>query len=245
MDKPVKPIVEALLFASGKPLTLKEIHDCVPETEMGDIRQALAELVGEYEAMGRSFALREVAGGYQFRTANDYAPYVLKLFRSSPARLSKAALETLAIIAYKQPILRQEIERLRGVEAGGILKTLMEKELVKVVGRKNLPGKPLIYGTTRRFLEVFDLRDLDSLPKLREIKALGPSDEPEAPQPRDTEPQGEGGTWHEGKEIQETVQEDQEEGRDEDRGPLDDEDDREQATPSSAPPEDDGSGPED
>jgi segregation and condensation protein B len=241
MEKPVKPIVEALLFASGKPLTAKEIHDCIPEAALGDIRAALSEIETDYETMGRSFALREVAGGYQFRTANDYAPYVLKLFKSSPSRLSRAALETLAIIAYKQPILRQEIERLRGVEAGGILRTLMEKELVKVVGRKNLPGKPLIYGTTRRFLEVFDLRDLDSLPKLREIKALGPSDEPEAVQGRDAESQLEGGIGNERKKIQETDQEDQEESQ----APPEGTDDREQTTCPSGPPTDDGPGPED
>jgi segregation and condensation protein B len=240
MAEPLKPIVEALLFASGKPLTAKEIHDCIPDAAAGDIRTALLELVTDYETMGRSFTLREVAGGYQFRTANDYAPYVLKLFKSSPSRLSRAALETLAIIAYKQPILRQEIERLRGVEAGGILRTLMEKELVKVVGRKNLPGKPLIYGTTRRFLEVFDLRDLDSLPKLREIKALGPSDEPEAAQPGDAQSQLEGGTEDEREEIQETDQQ----GREEGQAPPEGADDREQTTRPSGPPEDDGSGPE-
>ncbi len=241
MEKPVKPIVEALLFASGKPLTAKEILDCIPEAAIGDIRAALRELEADYETMGRSFALREVAGGYQFRTANDYAPYVLKLFKSSPSRLSRAALETLAIIAYKQPILRQEIERLRGVEAGGILRTLLEKELVKVVGRKNLPGKPLIYGTTRRFLEVFDLRDLDSLPKLREIKALGPSDEPEAVQEKDAESQLEGGIGNEREEIQETDQEGQEKSQD----PSEGADDREQTTRPSGPPTDDGPGPED
>jgi segregation and condensation protein B len=241
MEKPVKPIVEALLFASGKPLTAKEIHDCLPEAAMGDIRAALSELETDYADMGRSFALREVAGGYQFRTANDYAPYVLKLFKSSPSRLSRAALETLAIIAYKQPILRQEIERLRGVEAGGILRTLMEKELVKVVGRKNLPGKPLIYGTTRRFLEVFDLRDLDSLPKLREIKALGPPDEPEAVQPADVAPQLEGEADNERKEIQETDQEVQEAGEEAPDGEAD----GGEATRPSGPPTEDGPGPED
>jgi segregation and condensation protein B len=120
--------------------------------------------------------LKEVAGGYQFRTRSDYGPYILRMLKTAPARLSRAALETLAIIAYKQPILRQEIERLRGVDVGGILKTLLEKGLIRIVGRKNLPGRPLIYGTTKKFLEVFDLKDLDSLPKLKEIKALGTSE---------------------------------------------------------------------
>jgi segregation and condensation protein B len=122
--------------------------------------------------MNRSFSLKEVAQGYQIRTKSRYAPYVLKMIRSSPARLSRAAMETLAIIAYKQPIIRQEIERYRGVDVGGILRTLLEKGLIRIVGRKDLPGRPLIYGTTRRFLEVFDLKDLQSLPKLREIEEL-------------------------------------------------------------------------
>lgn len=241
MEKPLKPIVEALLFASGKPLTAKEIHDCIPDAAIGEINAALKELETDYETMGRSFVLREVAGGYQFRTGNDYAPYVLKLFKSSPSRLSKAALETLAIIAYKQPILRQEIERLRGVEAGGILRTLMEKELVKVVGRKNLPGKPLIYGTTRRFLEVFELRDLDSLPKLREIKALGASDEPEAGQGEDGEIQLEGEIEHAKKEVQAPEQQGQENGQ----GTSEGEGDREQTAHPSGPPTDNGPAPED
>jgi segregation and condensation protein B len=244
MDKPIKPIVEALLFASGKPLTAKDIHDCIPEAALGDVKSALRELETEYETMGRSFTLREVAGGHQFRTNNDYAPYILKLFKSSPSRLSKAALETLAIIAYKQPILRQEIERLRGVEAGGILRTLLEKELIKVVGRKNLPGKPLIYGTTRRFLEVFDLRDLDSLPKLREIKALGPSDEPEPIRAEDEESQVEGETGYEREEIQETRKEALEEGP---GAPevAEGTDDRGQPDPPSGTQGDDGPTPED
>jgi segregation and condensation protein B len=101
------------------------------------------------------------------------------MLKTSPTRLSRAALETLAIIAYKQPILRQEIERLRGVDVGGILRTLLEKDLARIMGRKNLPGRPLIYGTTKKFLAVFDLKDLGSLPKLKEIREFG-SDEEEA-----------------------------------------------------------------
>jgi segregation and condensation protein B len=123
--------------------------------------------------MGRSFTLHEVGGGYQFRSRPEYGGYILKMLQASPARLSRATMETLAIIAYKQPILRQEIERLRGVDVGGVLKTLLEKGLVKIMGRKNLPGRPLVYGTTRRFLEVFDLKDIESLPKIKELKALG------------------------------------------------------------------------
>jgi segregation and condensation protein B len=173
MEMPFKLIIEALLFASGKRLSVSEIHSIIPDKSIPEIKQAIQELLTEYNSKKRSFVLKEIAGGYEFRSRPEYAPYVLKMLKRSPARLSQAALETLAIIAYKQPILRQEIERLRGVDAGGILRTLLEKGLIRIVGRKNLPGKPLIYGTAKRFLEVFDLESLTSLPKLKEIKELG------------------------------------------------------------------------
>ncbi|OQX65767.1 MAG: SMC-Scp complex subunit ScpB [Desulfococcus sp. 4484_242] len=176
MEQPVELIIEALLFASSKPLSVQEIHRCLPEVPAPEIRERLRVLQAAYEAMKRSFALKEVAGGYQIRTRSDYAPYVLRMLKSSPSRLSRAALETLAIIAYKQPIIRQEIEQFRGVDVGGILRTLLEKDLIRIVGRKNIPGRPLIYGTTKRFLEVFDLKDLDSLPKLKEFKEFGSGD---------------------------------------------------------------------
>jgi len=177
MAKSLKLIVEALLFASDKPLTLKEIHAVLPEVKPADIAGALRVLKCEYEAMGRSFMLHEVGGGFQFRSRPEYGAYILRMLQASPARLSRATMETLAIIAYKQPVLRHEIERLRGVDVGGILKTLLEKGLVKIMGRKNLPGRPLVYGTTRKFLEVFDLKDIESLPKVKELKALGSEDD--------------------------------------------------------------------
>jgi segregation and condensation protein B len=173
MNKSLKLIIEALLFASDRPLNVREIHACLPDETGSKITQVLDELQTEYDDLKRSFVLKEVAQGFQFRTRSEYAPYVLRLLRTSPTRLSRAALETLAIIAYKQPILRQEIERLRGVDIGGILKTLLEKDLIKIMGRKNLPGRPLIYGTTKKFLAVFDLKDLGSLPKLKEIREFG------------------------------------------------------------------------
>ncbi|MBN2125492.1 MAG: SMC-Scp complex subunit ScpB [Deltaproteobacteria bacterium] len=173
MAKSLKLIVEALLFTSDEPLSVKDIQAVLSDARPADIKSALRVLRYEYEAMGRSFILKEVAGGYQLRSRSEYGPYILKMRQSSPDRLSRASLETLAIIAYKQPILRQEIERLRGVDVGGILRTLLEKGLIRIMGRKDLPGRPLIYGTTKRFLEVFDLRDIESLPKLKEIKSLG------------------------------------------------------------------------
>jgi len=177
MEKPLELIIEALLFASSKPLSVQEIHRCLPDVPAPDIRAALTGLQTTYDAMERSFCLKEVAEGYQIRTRSAYAPYVLRMLRSSPSRLSRAALETLAIIAYKQPIIRQEIEQFRGVDAGGILRTLLEKDLIRIMGRKTIPGRPLIYGTTKKFLELFDLKDLESLPKLKELKDFGSGDE--------------------------------------------------------------------
>jgi segregation and condensation protein B len=187
MAKSLKLIVEALLFASDAPLSPQDIHGCLPDVSLADIKSALKVLKYEYEAMARSYRLREVAGGYQFRSHAEYGPYILKMLQSSPTRLSRAAMETLAIIAYKQPILRQEVEKLRGVDVGGVLKNLLEKGLIRIMGRKELPGRPLVYGTTKRFLEVFDLQDIDSLPKLKEIQTLV-TDEEESPQSPAEEP---------------------------------------------------------
>ena len=194
MDNPIKLIIEALLFAADRPLSARDMHTWLPEASLSDIQAAAEELLAEYDTLGRSFVLKEVAKAYQFRTRSEYASFVLLMLKASPARLSRAALETLSIVAYKQPVLRQEIERLRGVDVGGILKMLLEKDLIKIMGRKNLPGRPLIYGTTKKFLEVFDLKDLESLPKLKEIKDLGSYEEQTAPlteEPRQEESSGE------------------------------------------------------
>ncbi len=177
MENQIKYIIESLLFTADKPLSVQEIKACLPDENGANIRTALKELQEDYETLQRSFVIKEVAKGFQIRTLSRYAPYILRLFNTSPTRLSQAAMETLAIIAYKQPILRHEIERLRGVDAGGILRTLMEKGLIKIMGRKNLPGRPLIYGTSRKFLEVFDLKNLDSLPKLKEINEFTADEE--------------------------------------------------------------------
>jgi len=181
MEHQLKLIIESLLFATDKPLLLRDIQGVLSDRELPDIEAALKALVHDYESMDRSFVLKEVADGYQIRTKPDYAPYVLRMTKRSATRLSAAAMETLAIIAYKQPVIRQEIEQFRGVDTGGILRTLLERNLIRIMGRKHLPGRPLIYGTTRRFLEVFDLDSLESLPKLKEIKEFGIGD-PQATQ---------------------------------------------------------------
>ena len=182
MAKSLKLIVESMLYAAEKPLSAREIHSIITDAKIPQIKSALKVLQYEYEAMGRSFSLKEVANGYQFRSRSEYGPYIMKMLQRTPNRLSRASMETLAIIAYKQPILRQEIERLRGVDVGGIVRALLEKDLIRVMGRKNLPGRPLIYGTTKKFLEVFDLKDIESLPKLKEFNALGGQDETQSTQ---------------------------------------------------------------
>ncbi|MDP3097241.1 MAG: SMC-Scp complex subunit ScpB [Syntrophales bacterium] len=165
-------IIEALLFASEAPLTVERIVETLSDTEKKEIVSLLEGLIREYDARGGGICLREVAGGFQFRTRTDLSPWVRKLKIGRSALLSTAALETLAVVAYRQPLVKAEIDRIRGVDASGALKGLLEKKLVRIVGRKDVPGKPIIYGTTRKFLEVFNLKDLSELPTLRELRDL-------------------------------------------------------------------------
>lgn len=169
----LKNIIEALLFVADEPLSVERLRQVIGPVEGAEIHAALSQLRNEIEGRRGGFALVEVAGGFQFRTRPEYGPWVKRLLDPRPVRLSKAALETLAIIAYKQPIIRAEIEHLRGVDCGGVLRQLLERKLIRVLGRKEIPGRPLIYATTKRFLEVFDLKDLNDLPTPREIEELG------------------------------------------------------------------------
>ncbi|MDR3153419.1 MAG: SMC-Scp complex subunit ScpB [Deltaproteobacteria bacterium] len=173
---PLKTIVEGLLFTSETPLDADRIMSAVEgEASLEEVREALVILREEYESLGRAFVLKEVAGGYQFRTCPELALYAVRLGKRVPPRLSKAALETLAVVAYRQPVLRSEIEKIRGVDAGGVLKSLLERDLVRVATREEkLPGRPILYATTRRFLETFDLADLKSLPTIEEMDKLSP-----------------------------------------------------------------------
>jgi segregation and condensation protein B len=165
-------ILEALIFASETPLTPERAADVLNDTERKEALSLLEELGREYEARGGGILLVQVAGGFQFRTRPEMAPWIRKLRSARPAMLSPAALETLAVIAYRQPIVKSEIDRIRGVDVSGALKGLLEKKLARIVGRKDVPGKPIIYGTTRKFLEVFNLKDLSELPTLSELKDL-------------------------------------------------------------------------
>jgi segregation and condensation protein B len=168
----VKSILESLLFASEGPLTVARLGEVIDGVERKEIAAALAEMQSEYDAVGRGFRLSEVAGGYQLRTARENADWVKKLYRDRPARMSKATLETLAIIAYKQPITRAEMEAIRGVDVDGVVATLLDRRLIRIVARKDVPGRPFLYGTTPEFLQLFNLKDLSQLPTLKEMEEM-------------------------------------------------------------------------
>lgn len=168
----LKAIVESLLFASDAPITIDKIKSVLEVADRKAIREVLTSLTQEYESAKRGFFLSEVAGGFQLRTRPEYRQWIRRLKETRPARLSRAGMETLAIIAYKQPVLRSDVEYLRGVDCGGTLRTLLERRLIRVLGRKDLPGRPMIYGTTKQFLELFDLKDLNDLPTLKDLKDL-------------------------------------------------------------------------
>ena len=171
----LKPIVEALIFASPEPLTPKTLYKLLDGETPEDIDAALAELRADYDAP-RGLQMVEVAGGYQIVTRPELHEWVRKLFHDrTTQKLSVQSLETLAVIAYKQPVTAAEIAEIRGVSSsGGVLATLIERRLVKTVGRKQVVGRPFMYATTREFLERFGLSDLGDLPKVEELSdALG------------------------------------------------------------------------
>ncbi|MEP9411227.1 MAG: SMC-Scp complex subunit ScpB [Candidatus Brocadia sp.] len=168
----IKPIVESLIFAAEEPITLRKLTDIIEGVDSAQIQEAIIQLKNDYEVQGRSFQIEEIAGGYQLFTKPVYYEWIAKLRKKSvEAKLSQAAMETLAIIAYKQPILRVDLEAIRGVHSGQIIRLLMEKDLVKVVGRDESLGHPLLYGTTKKFLEYFGLKDIKDLPKIEELEA--------------------------------------------------------------------------
>lgn len=171
----LKHIIESLLFVAEEPISINQIKRIIGQAEGRQIKTALVTLAVEYETRQGGFYLDEVAGGWQIRTRPEYNEWIRKMIQPKPLRLSKAALETLVIIAYKQPIIRSDIEYLRGVDCGGVLRVLLERKLIRVLGRREIAGRPLIYATTKRFLEVFDLKDLKDLPTPKEIEELGAS----------------------------------------------------------------------
>lgn len=173
-DAHLKALVEALIFVSEAPLSLDRIKEVVGEAGRKDLQRVLSALREEYARTPRGFSLEEVGEGFQFRTRPEHAEWVRRLKKGKPLAMSQPALETLAIVAYRQPLVRAEIEKIRGVDSGAVLRTLLDKKLLRILGKKDIPGRPLVYGTTKRFLEVFGLKDLTGLPTLKDLEGLGP-----------------------------------------------------------------------
>jgi segregation and condensation protein B len=165
-------IIEALVLASPEPISAARLAAIVPECTPGDAKDLVNELNTDYQQQDRSFEVWEVAGGYQLRTRAEFSGYLQQLHKQRALRLSRAALDTLSIISYRQPATRAEIDEIRGVDSGAVLKGLLDRQLVRIAGQREVPGRPMLYATTRRFLEVFGLESLKHLPSLRELNDL-------------------------------------------------------------------------
>ncbi len=168
----IPAVIEALIFASESPLPLEKICAVLDGVDKTEVKDALDKLIAAYEERQSGISIQEVAGGFQFRTRPELALWIKKLKGTKPGSLSPAALETLAIVAYRQPIVKAEIETVRGVDVSAPLKGLLEKKLIRIMGRKDAPGNPIIYGTTKNFLEVFNLKELTDLPTMRELTEI-------------------------------------------------------------------------
>lgn len=181
-EREARSILEALLFISGEPLTTANIKKIL-DIDTNEIEGITRELINEYQLKDSGLFIAEIAGGIQMVTSPSVAPWVKKyLATAMPTRLSHQSLETLAIVSYKQPIIKSEIEAIRGVNSDGVLRTLLERRLIKILGRKEVPGRPLLYGTTREFLQYFGLKDLSELPTLKEFQESEPESQPETGQ---------------------------------------------------------------
>ena len=178
MNENIKNIIESLLFASDTPLALQKLKELLELDSVAPVREGIRLLQEHYDKTKSAMTVIEVAGGFQIVSREEFATHVQKLFKGRQAsRLTQRALETLAIIAYKQPITKNEMEKIRGVNVDGVVKTLLERNLITIEGREKVPGNPLLYGTTKYFLEYFGIRSLESLPKLKEIDELLKEDE--------------------------------------------------------------------
>jgi len=177
-DKEIKSVLEAIFFIAGEPISIDSLKNIL-EMDSTEIERLVKELISDYTIKNSGLLITEVAGGIQMVTNPACAPWVKKLLSTAvPTKLSQPSLETLAIIAYKQPIIKAEIEAIRGVNSDGVVKTLLDRRLIKILGRKEVPGRPLMYGTTKEFLQYFGLKDLSELPTLKEFQEV---DIPEAP----------------------------------------------------------------
>jgi segregation and condensation protein B len=171
----LKAAFEALLFVSHDPLSLEKLALVLEGVPKSSVKSAIQDLQAEYEASGRGLQILEVAGGYVMVTRPEQSLYIKRLTsKAKPStKVSRSALEALAIVSYKQPITRADIEKIRGVETSGVLRTLLDQKLIRIVGRQDIPGRPILYGTGKQFLQRFGLRDLRDLPPLKELKELG------------------------------------------------------------------------
>ena len=167
-----RQIIEALILTAEEPISAQKLRKILPESSLALVNQLVGELNVSYSERSAAFEIARVAGGYQLRTLSAMAPYLTKLKETRPLRLSRAALETLAIVAYRQPVTRAEIEQIRGVDAGAVLRTMMDRKLVRIAGHRDVPGRPIIYATTKRFLEIFSMHNLKDLPSLRDLKEI-------------------------------------------------------------------------
>ena len=167
--------VEAILFASDSPLTASRIAEVAELSGQREVKKAIEALNSRYEQVGAAYRIEAIAGGYQMLARPEYHDVLSRLLRArADSRLTQAAMETLAIIAYRQPMLRADIEAIRGVACGDVLRGLMEKQLIKIVGRAEVVGRPMLYGTTRRFLELFGVNSLEDLPRVEELRSGAP-----------------------------------------------------------------------
>jgi segregation and condensation protein B len=177
----LKSAIEALIFASEKPITLEQIKKVLADLDALSINKIIAELKADYQTQNRGLRVVEIAGGFQMTTSSNFAPFLKKLFKNRYSdKLSKPALESLAIIAYKQPLTKSEIESLRNVNVDGVIKSLIDKNLIRICGRKKIPGRPYVFGTTREFLEHFGLKSLQDLPKIEDFTVLAQEKEAQA-----------------------------------------------------------------
>jgi segregation and condensation protein B len=179
----LRPAVESLIFSAESPLKIEVIGEILDESDKGKIERVLEDLNQNYQDPGHGFELVRVADGFQFRTKPRYSEWIRKLRRIKIPRLSRSSMEILAIVAYKQPVVRAEVESIRGVDSASVLKTLLERKLIRILGRKDVPGRPMVYGTTREFLHSFGLRNLTDLPTLREVEELHKEDPSPTSQP--------------------------------------------------------------
>ena len=177
----LKSAIEALIFASEKPITLEQIKKVLGDLDASNINKIIAELKNDYQVQNRGMRVIEIAGGFQMTTCSNFAPFLKKLFKNRYSdKLSRPALESLAIIAYKQPLTKSEIESLRNVNVDGVMKSLVDKNLIRICGRKKIPGRPFVYGTTREFMEHFGLKSLAELPKMEDFTVLAQQQEAQA-----------------------------------------------------------------